>query len=101
MLLRLASQGMNDAQYCTQPCQDEARVMCEYGPTCTGLLLVHIDHALLLMLVAEGTFLLALPIESRPRVAAVLCTPPMLDIHHALLQAPDSCSQYLGHRARL
>ena len=85
-----------NAQHCAYSCQDEARLVCKYGPTCTSLLLVHIDHALLLMLVAEGTFLLALPIESRPRVAAVLCTPPMLDIHHALLQSQTAALNTWG-----
>jgi len=55
--------------------------------TCSGLLLVHIDHALLLVLVAVGPLLLALPVECWPCIAAILCTPAMLDIHHAFLQA--------------
>ena len=56
--------------------------------TCAGLLLVDIDHALLLVLVAIRALLLALPVEGWPRVAAMLCASAMLDIHHALLRTP-------------
>lgn len=70
-------------------------------PTCAGLLLVHVDHALLLVLVAVRALLLALPVEGWPRVAAILCTPAMLDVHHALLQSSHPHLEWSGSPDRV
>ena len=70
-------------------------------PTCAGLLLVHVDHALLLVLVAIRALLLALPVEGWPRVAAILCTPAVLDVHHALLQSIHPHLEWSGSPDRV
>lgn len=51
------------------------------------LLPVHIDHPLLLVLVAELAFLLALPVECWSCAASRLCTLPVLHVDHTFLRS--------------
>ena len=83
--LCLPEGSMSDNDTCWAPSHGELGS----SPTCAGLLLVHIDHALLLALVAVRALLLTLPVEGWPRVAAMLCASAMLDYHHALLRTLD------------
>lgn len=52
-----------------------------------SVLPIHIDHPLLLMLVAELALLLALPVEGWSCAAARFRTLPVLYIHHPFLHS--------------
>ena len=51
---------------------------------------VHIDHPLLLVLIAELAFLLAFPVEGWSCAAARLCTLPVFHVHHPLLRSTNT-----------